>query len=392
MGTLLLQTGRMQESLEMNVRSLETRMALAADYPEEPLFKANVAASHNNVGVLHQRLDQPEQASEQYAEAIRIREQMVADYPDITQYLHQLAETHRVWGSLLSSQQQFDDALAEFQQAQQIYENLPEGTVGIGQSRWRLAETHQMIGDLYADFDRPDDATTSYRRALEIRQHVLRDHAERADYQVELSVNHRVLGDHLREMEQLDAAEAQLQQSVQILDQLGDQMKGNPQVDVIRASSLRGLAQVEFERENWPAARDWINQALQLDRGAVEAAPDNGEFAASLRSDRYWEASISIADGDLAAATRIADELVAAGPEDEDAHYQAARIHVRCLTAVQDDAELSPDQRTNSTDSYTSQALERLQQAVRLDPDLEIDREDFQPLLTHPQFPKLEGQ
>ncbi len=64
-----------------------------------------------------------------------------------------------------------------------------------------------------------------------------------------------------------------------------------------------GSAQVEFERENWPAARDWINQALQLDRGAVEAAPDNGEFAASLRSDRYWEASISIADGDLAAAT-----------------------------------------------------------------------------------------
>jgi tetratricopeptide (TPR) repeat protein len=97
---------------------------LAADFPDRPEFRGELATSHNNLGTLLHSTGRPKEAEAAYGDALLLQKRLAADFPDRPEFRHQLAGTHNNLGNLLRETGRLNEAEAALEATLGILKEL----------------------------------------------------------------------------------------------------------------------------------------------------------------------------------------------------------------------------------------------------------------------------
>jgi eukaryotic-like serine/threonine-protein kinase len=80
---------------------LDLQRRLAADFPNRPEFRRELARTNNDLGVLLHETGRLEEAEASYGVALDLQRQLAADFPSRTEFRQELAASHNNLGDLL---------------------------------------------------------------------------------------------------------------------------------------------------------------------------------------------------------------------------------------------------------------------------------------------------
>jgi tetratricopeptide (TPR) repeat protein len=118
---------------------------------------------------------------ESFGVALAIRERLARENPSVTEFHRNLAASHNDIGLLQSETGDTDQALESYGKALAIQERLARENPSVTDFQSDLATSHNNIGVFQSDTGRPDQALTSYGDALAIRERLAREHPESPD-------------------------------------------------------------------------------------------------------------------------------------------------------------------------------------------------------------------
>ena len=101
---LLYQEGKLSEAEAGARPALAIRQKLADDNPAVTSFRSDLAASHNNLGILLADTGRPAEAEAEYRKSLAIRQKLADDNPSNTAFGNRLALGHYNLGTLLREQ------------------------------------------------------------------------------------------------------------------------------------------------------------------------------------------------------------------------------------------------------------------------------------------------
>ena len=172
----------LQDYLELRARwytkerlyrlALSLRRQLVEDNPEE--YLPDLAATLNNMGVLHYDMGHPDEALKHYEEALGIRRELSDTHPDA--YLPDVAMTLNNMGVLRYSMGNPDEALKHYEEALGIYRKLSDTHPDVYLPD--VAMTLNNMGALYAQTAHPDEALKHFEEALRIRRELSDTHPD----------------------------------------------------------------------------------------------------------------------------------------------------------------------------------------------------------------------
>ena len=95
-------TDRTTEALASYLEARAIFERLVHDEPTVAEYLNDLAASHNNIGLLLSDLDRTAEALESHQKAVAIRERLTRDHPTVAEYQNDLARSFNNIGSLRS--------------------------------------------------------------------------------------------------------------------------------------------------------------------------------------------------------------------------------------------------------------------------------------------------
>ncbi len=101
---MLFTTGRLKEAEQDYEQALSLLKQLAADFPNRPEFRQELARSHGNRGTLLYRTGRRKESEQEYEQALSIQKQLAADFPNQPDRQNDLAVTCKNLGSLRQKQ------------------------------------------------------------------------------------------------------------------------------------------------------------------------------------------------------------------------------------------------------------------------------------------------
>jgi hypothetical protein len=153
------------------------------------------------------------------------------------------------------------------------------------------------------------------------------------------------------------------------------------------------LANVCNERENYAAAKDYLEQALPHHRAALKINPRHPDYRVAYRNTLRTLASTKARLNDLAGALLAAQSIQSLSWDSPTDAYHAARSVAQCIPIAEKNEKLDDVQRQQAAKFYADQAMAMLRDAVakgwknvaqtKRDTDLDglRQRDDFQQLL-----------
>jgi tetratricopeptide (TPR) repeat protein len=227
LGAVIKQTGRINESLFANQKSVQLS-------PQD-------AEAHYNLGNTLKELGRLDEAEASYKQAIALKPELVLAYSNLGDTLRELgrldesetslrqaialnpdyAEAHSNLGNTLQELGRLDGALASYTQAIALKPDL--------------AEAHSNLGKMLKELGRLDEAEASYRKAVALKP--------------DLALAHSNLGNTLRELGRLDESETSLRQAIALKPDyaeahynLGITLKELGRLDEVEASYTQSIA------------------------------------------------------------------------------------------------------------------------------------------------------
>ena len=123
--------------------------------PPSPNSAADLADSHNNLGILLSETGRPAEAEAEYRTALAIQQKLADDNPAVTEFRSDLAGSHNNLGNLLSADGQAAEAEAEYRAALAIQQKLADDNPAVTDFRSRLANSHDNLGILLSETGKP---------------------------------------------------------------------------------------------------------------------------------------------------------------------------------------------------------------------------------------------
>jgi tetratricopeptide (TPR) repeat protein len=149
-GSLLYTTGRPRGAEKDFDIALGIQNQLAADLPNRPEFRQDLARSHLNRGALLSDTSCPREAEKHYDQALSIYKQLAADFPTRPEFRQELATSHNGRGALLYStgrlqeaEKDYDIALGIRKQLAADFPDQPDLRNGLAGTCVNLALLHQ---------------------------------------------------------------------------------------------------------------------------------------------------------------------------------------------------------------------------------------------------------
>ncbi len=431
---LLKRIGRTVEAESLYRRALSTAQAGAASSSDVPSQRAEIARLVFKLALLADQNDQWSEAEEGYREALAIQEDLVASWPDNSAFLRDLVSTLYELGYLRARLGFFDEASRMYERLVEIQEGLLVlepgnkrylsalrdylsylGTLqgragrfdvglethtralelgamlcvahpGVVNDQIGLVKAYGNLGNYYRRAGRPADAASTYRRALDVIEAVVRDHPEITDH----ALTRAQLGTDLALATQQQGRDAE---ALSHLD---------PAIEALEA--LAGAAGNESHRlavlESAYINRFEIHDALGdpqralADLSRAESLPIQNDRTAEFRAR---EAIQHGRMGQLAEASALIDQAIAAPETNDEVFFQAARalaVSAKVAEDNWDDAESvgieGSDQRTRIEQAI---ALLRRARALRgfltREAIARLDSPDFDALRNHDDFRTL---
>jgi tetratricopeptide (TPR) repeat protein len=167
LASLREELGQLNEAEGYYRRALNNIRALTVAQPAVPEYRQDMASILSNLSNVlrhQQRLPESESA---IREALAVRQKLVADFPDLTEHRQSLAASYHNLGIFLLDRDQIPAAEAELRHALKLYRDLATASPNEPELQVQLGITLNQIGNVCYSTKRYDEAETAYRDALE---------------------------------------------------------------------------------------------------------------------------------------------------------------------------------------------------------------------------------
>jgi eukaryotic-like serine/threonine-protein kinase len=322
---------------------------LAAEFPAVPLYRKNLADSHNNLAILLRSLGKRPEVEEQYRIALAIQDKLVAEFPTVPDYREALGLTHNNLGNLLAGMGKRPEAEDQYRQALAIKEKLVAEFPGVEAHRADLAVSHNNMGVLLAGLGKLPEAEEQNRKALAIREMLAADFPAVPSHRTDLAHSHNNLGLVLKGLGKSPAAEQQYRKALAIQEMLAADFPAVPQYRVHLGGSYCNLGALVSESGQPGESLNWFEKAIRIlaaayeqDRRLVEAREflRNSRWNRAIAYDRLRKFVEAIADW---------DEAIELSPEGERPGFRAARATSRLQAGQLAEAEAEVAELTKSS-------------------------------------------
>ena len=169
LGVLRRFLGKIEASLRADFASLAIRRQMVAEFPDQPNYRLQLAASLSNIGgtFVVGKKDQST-ALAYYREAISVLAELASTHPDVAEYSEYLSRNRTNLGSVLSGLGHFEPALAVFQADESFLERRVRAQPQLVQARVDLAFNLGQQAESCLWLRRYKEADRLNRRALDV--------------------------------------------------------------------------------------------------------------------------------------------------------------------------------------------------------------------------------
>jgi tetratricopeptide (TPR) repeat protein len=304
---------------------------LAADFPTHLEFHQDLAASHNNRGVLLLSMGKLKEAQADYKAALAIFKQLAADFPTRVEFRQELAKSHNNHGLLLRSAGRPNEAEREYDAALNIRKQLTKDFPTRVEFRQDLAKSHNNRSVLLLSTGRLAQAQADCEAALTLRKQLATDFPTRLEFRQELAGSYNNRGNLRRSAGRLVEALADFDTALAIFKQLAADFPTRPEFRQLLAKSHNNRA-VLLRSTGSPNEADLeYEAALAIFKQLAADFPTRIEFRQDLAGSHNNRGNLLSAAGkvvealaDFEAAFAIYKRLAADFPTQPDLHTTVA--------------------------------------------------------------------
>ena len=288
MGMVYRETGRLAEALTAYQKALEIWEPLVRENPTVTQYQRDLAVSYRSIGNLYSHTGKPTEALTAHQKALEIEERLARENPNVTEYQSRVAMSHDNIGNLTG---QPAKALALYQNALEIQKRLVRQNPTVDQYQQRLAATHFNIGGLYSKTGRPAEALAALQKALEIREPLARENPTVTEYQSHLADSHNAIGVLERDSGRPAETLAAWQQALEIRERLARQNPTVVRYAISLSGSLVNLA-ILNKTEDSETALASLGRAISILGDVLQREPRNVSARRFLRNAHVVRAEI----------------------------------------------------------------------------------------------------
>lgn len=393
LGEALRLAGKSSDAEQAYAEAIEIGEQLHRDRPQEADVAGELARAQYNLGLLLLGGGKMPEAEQSFEKAIALADEAAAIHPRDEKLRQHLARCHINLGMLLKGTQRPLEADREYRAAIGLLERLTGKADSDPELRLELAVAFMDRGNLLlarrddarlADGEPLAGAVTAYLSAIERLEPLSAEYPAVPRYRKELAASYNGLGSVLLLQANLADARKAWQEARSQQESL---IAASPKLADYRSAlglTLGNLALIDRRENNFDAARQLLEDAIQHQLEAAQLAEGNVSYLRFLSNHRQSLARLHLAQGEHALAASQAEQLAAAEAKDWQDAYQAAKLIARCIPLAMDDAAQQED--------YARRTVACLQRAIQkgfrdiqqLDQD-----EDCTPLRTRADFQKL---
>jgi serine/threonine protein kinase len=187
LGVLLRAAGRPTEAESAYVEGLRIFKQLATDFPTERGFRQGMAGMQNNLGNLLHETGRLTEAESAQTEALAIRKQLMIDFPTEPTLRQALAMSYSNLGWLLHSTGRLKQAESAFRDGLNLQKKVAAEFPNRPEFRLLLAKIQNNFSNLLHDIDRPREAQEAHADALTILKELVAEFPNRAEFRRELA-------------------------------------------------------------------------------------------------------------------------------------------------------------------------------------------------------------
>ena len=307
-------TGRPKEAEAAYDQALRLRQQLAAQFPDDPGYREELAQSYNNLGILLKNTGRPKEAEAAYRDSLTLYQQLTDQFPANVRYLHALAKTHNNRGVLLHETGRFSEAEQSLHDAFGSYLRLLAELPGVPAYRQEYATSRDNLGNLLKDTGRLKEAEGPYREALAIRKQLAAEYPTTwPAFRQDLARSYNNLGTLLHVTGRSQEAEPAYREALTIQKQLAADFSNVPDYESDLANTMVNLAELCRDRTDYPQARELLEAARPHTLAALKANPRNPAYRLYFENNLGLLASTLAGLGDHAGAQQTAEQLAGLG-------------------------------------------------------------------------------
>lgn len=368
LGTLELDASHALEA-ETSLASAERELRqLATSWPTSLEYRRDHARALVNWGMLLGRTTRDPQAEAAFRSAIAIYEALVAENPGDPLLGRRLAGAQNNLAVCLRSQHRYPEAIVAYRDAQKLYDELLEASPNAVDFREELGITCNNLGSLLWDQGEHSAAAQAYQRGLDLREQLVKDFPRVPEYLHELALSCENVGLALPETDKTPERARHDRELVERALALKRSLLAEyPQAPRYKASlgqSLGYLAERHVQARRWAEARPMLEEAIRLEKEALEPNPRNQYFRRLLRAAYEMQTTVLLGIQDLAAAVEAASAGAEVFPDrGEDALTAAKRI-LQCLQQLPTTGSVAKSDRSRLERQWTAKVIELLRRAL----------------------------
>ncbi len=332
-GLIEYRLGRKEESVAAFRLARDGFVTLVADFPTVPHYRADLARSHGNLGVLFHGLRKWMEAEQECRQALAIQAKLAADFPAVPHYRADLAHSHSNLGVVLNALGKWSKVEPECRQALAIQAKLVADFPKVSEYRANLAVSHNNLGGLLQGRQKWAEAEEEYRQALAIQAKLATDFPTAPVYRAGLARSHSNLGLLLKGIEKPIESGQECRQALAIWGKLTTDFPAVPEYQADLAASHLNLGSLLEGLRKWTEAAEEYRQALAIfEKLAVDFPEYRADLAKNhfslgvlLANARQW----SDAEKEYRKAMVMFEKLAADFPAVPDYRAGLARSHLK---------------------------------------------------------------
>lgn len=284
LGILLSDVGKTAESLSAYKESMQIDERLMKENPSLPRFANSLAMTLNNIGTLHRESGNVAESLDAHHKAKEIQERLVRENPSDAEFSKSLAVSHHNIAFARSESGKYAEALVDFNIAREMLEKIVSENPNVRSFEDTLATNLNNLSTLYVETGKISEALVACEKSLAIRAKLARENptvTQLVSYLAASHSNHAVL---LRDSGRPDEALQAHGQAVKVLERLALENAAVIQFQSDYAASLHNLASLQMDMKMYLDAKKGLLTAVQFQKRALAAHPDNPIFRLFLRN------------------------------------------------------------------------------------------------------------
>jgi eukaryotic-like serine/threonine-protein kinase len=346
LGNLLKETGRVALAERAYRDALTGRQQLAKAFPESAVYRLDLAGSYNNLGWVLKSLGQPRAAEEQIREGENLLAALHQQFPTRPAYAQELASHHNNHGTVLALLGKNADAAAHFAAADKLYQDLVNRFPAVPDYRQGLAVTHKRVADFLRDTD-PRKAEKEYRLALKLRQSLVADFPTVPTYRQEEAASHANLAVLLQAAGRQEEADKEYAEALAIRTRVAKDFPRVPDYRRELASTYVNQGNFLLTSSRLREAEDAYRRAHDFFAQLVAHFPDVPDYQQELAGVHVNLASLLASAGQNQAAEesyrdalKLQETLAKRFPQFPGHRFELATIRLNLGTMLQVNGKL----------------------------------------------------